>query len=104
MGAYEVDPLILSGLKGIFRHANLAKDNLDETRSEPGAHDTHGGALSQLSSVGDMLSYWAYSNTTAFTNAVHNYRHGLQAAISELASVKGNRVKYSQALLNNIFN
>ena len=39
-----VDDAQLSGLKGVFAHANLAKDNLDMTRAEPGAHDTRGGA------------------------------------------------------------
>ena len=99
-----VDDAQLSGLKGVFAHANLAKDNFDMTRSEPGAHDTHGGALSKLSSVGDGLSYQAAKDPAGFIKALGAYKAGLAAAIAEIGTLKGPRAVYSQALLATALN
>ena len=74
---------------------------MDQTRSEPGAHNTGGGALSVLSSVGDLLSSIA-TNQSKFADQIASYKTKLAKAVQEIASMsdkKGNRIAYSRALL-----
>lgn len=79
----------LSGLKGAFARANLAKKNLDMTRSTPGSHNTQGGILSRFSSVGDGLSYSASSARTDYDAAVSSAPTEYAAAVAEINSMKG---------------
>lgn len=95
----------LSGFKGVFRHANLAKDNFDQTRSEPGAHNTGGGALSQLSSVGDVLSFYASKpGLSDFLSQVQGYKSMFDKAVAEVDREKGARGAYAQALMASALN
>jgi alpha-glucosidase (family GH31 glycosyl hydrolase) len=100
-----VDDRLLSGLKGIFAHSNLAKDNLDQARVVPTpSDDEHRGALSRLSSVGDSLTYLSSTNKDNFMEALRSYRDQLEAAVDELGALRSLRADYSRALLETALN
>jgi hypothetical protein len=78
----------LSGLKGAFARANLAKQNLDMTRSTPGSHNTKGGKLSIFTSIGDGLSYSAVSSPSDYSAAVAGAPAAFRAAVQEINGMK----------------
>ena len=103
-------------LKGILRRAVLAKRNLDETRTTPGAHtpDPKGAPLSKLASLGDALAYLAGSDLGQWAKSAASASGLLSDAIAEVnatyagAIASGNqptadRWKYSLDLLQTAY-
>ena len=74
----------MSGISGLFKRALLAKRNLDQDRSTPGAHNPVGGHLMALASTADALSSLATHNVQLFHAAVSEVRAGLIASVKEL--------------------
>jgi len=107
-----VNDTALSGLKGAFAHSNLAKDNLDQSRSVPGfaswdgddMSKAHVGALSRLASVGDALSHLGLTDLKAFGTLLSGYKATLADAIVEVAPLTGGRAAYARALLSSAMN
>ena len=99
----------LDGLKGKLRHALLAKANLDETRTTPGAHTPYpgGSLISQAASSAEALSFLAGSSATDFTALLSNFSSVYSGAVQEIVAMKASskgpalaRVGYSLELLN----
>ena len=89
----------MSGVFGATYHAVLAKGNTDLDRSTPGSNDPTPAALSQLSSVGELLCYQAGMDQAGFAATVANVPGLLAAAIAETAANKSPRAAYALALL-----
>lgn len=97
------------GLKGALRHAQLARQNLDEIRENPGEGDASRGALSIFASFGESLT----TSITDFGEKVKNWQTMFQRAVDEVNKIKPiqtekngkvkiinlQRLAYSKALL-----
>ena len=74
----------LSGVKGKLRHALIAKANLDEDRSTPGAHTPYpgGSMISQAASTAESLAYLAQT-PRAFAALLANFTNVYNAGVLE---------------------
>ena len=99
---------ISAGLKGMMRHAILAKANLDETRKTPGAHTPFpgGSMIDQAASVAESLSFLAGNDHAAFASLVANFTNVYSGAVAEVGDmhkaalgVGVNRTLYSLTIL-----
>ena len=89
----------MSGVFGATYHAVLAKGNTDLDRSTPGSNDPTPAALSQLSSVGDLLCYQAGNDPAGFAATIANVAGMYTNATIETLNNKSPRSVYASALL-----
>lgn len=89
----------MSGVFGATYHAVLAKGNTDLDRSTPGSNDPTPAALSQLSSVGDLLCYQAGADPQGFAATIASIPGMFANATAETAANKSPRAVYASALL-----
>ena len=89
----------MSGVFGATYHAVLGKANTDLDRSTPGSNDPTPAALSQLSSVGELLCYQAGADVAGFAATVAAVPQMLANATAETALNKSPRAAYALAVL-----
>lgn len=89
----------MSGVFGATYHAVLAKGNTDLDRSTPGSNDPTPAALSQLSSVGELLAFQAGADPAGFAATVANVPAMMANATAETAKNKSPRAAYALGLL-----
>lgn len=83
-----VNESLLSGLKGAFRHAIIAKTALDLPSITEGSHSIMGGYLNSATSLPDALGYFAGTNLTTFARVLTDYRTNIfPNAIAEVAGM-----------------
>jgi hypothetical protein len=92
-------PAAMSGVFGATYHAVLAKGNTDLDRSTPGSNDPTPAALSQLSSVGELLCFQAGADPAGFAATVAAVPQMLANATAETALNKSPRAAYALAML-----
>ncbi|EDQ92185.1 uncharacterized protein MONBRDRAFT_5942 [Monosiga brevicollis MX1] len=80
-----VDDKLMSGVRGVFSHAQLGKRCLDEDRSTPGNNDPNGGHLMSLASTADALEYLAVANIKQFHAAINDVALRLKESQDEIA-------------------